>query len=575
MSEDFMRKSLWAIFCVLLIGGCATPTYTPIIQETSQEQSSAEHSAVNAEEWRGNLETLSTHNQGREASAVFSDVNAAQALRDRAAYVLATRPDPMTLIAQQHLSRIYVDADLTKRAEMESILLYDVRTLPHEYLQELAMVVPRVQETNYPWNIIVLEAARNNLLVDSEGAIERLGQAHFYANPGILALGDSAGLTPVTSDEFGGLVINPHPRFTETCVTLLLPMTGSYGSIGTQIAEGANIAREAIMQTGVNVTVNIIDTETSSWISSLSVLPANCVVVGGPLRVSHMEQALEANVNTSKALFGFMSQLPSNAVEGSNAWRFFTSPQDQINSLLNFVSVELGISEIGTVYPNDSYGTRMTEIFEQVASSRSIFTTSYSYPLEDQTVWTDEIGSYLGSQERSGRLPLITAPVQAVFMPDSWNNMEMVASILHYQGAVYMPLLGTNLWEQSLVNATNLQTTYFKLAIFPAAWDSTSRSYGALFLNQAMMNRGGTANDWSALGYDFVQMASALDYSNQGFNASSLNQKLSVLQPLAWAGAPFSWDYAGRATRNLFLFQPDVNGMKPLNKEEYLTNMQQ
>ncbi len=582
-----MKRIVFGFFALMLLTACTSTRYTPIdrggaTDVTSETASSGSQTqdVFSAEGWRNTLHSLSPLNQGREAEAIFSNTNAPEQIRERALYVVATRPGTLTLFAQQNLANDYANADNAKKAEMEAILHSELRSLPTNLLRELGQITPRVQETTFPWILFVYEAARNNLLADNQGALERLGNPQYFANPGIFGLATSEDGTSTTNyaelleGDLTGLVINPNPRFSNVCLSMVLPLSGNFKSIGEKVKDGAVIAKEVLSQQGVNVTLNIFDSESPSWVNSVASLPDNCVLVGGPLRPSVLEKARSTGVDTKKAFFAFSSQLPAGMFEGTNAWRFFTSTEDQLNTLFSFVNGELMISDYGVIYPNDAYGMKMNDLFTEFAMQKNTRTSSYAYALEDQSTWTKGIGEFLGSVERetaSGKkkLPLVTSPVDAIFLPDSWSNMEMISSILLYQGAVDMPLMGTNLWEESLNRVENMQTEYYKLSIFPGAWDKSSRTYGALQLQRALLTEGSQADAWSALGYDFVQMASALNYNQSGLNVSALNQQLSTLQELAWAAAPFRWDYTGKATRKLFLFQPDVNGIKPLDKTLY------
>ena len=107
------------------------------------------------------------------------------------------------------------------------------------------------------------------------------------------------------------------------------------------------------------------------------------------------------------------------------------------------------------------------------------------------------------------------------------------------------------------------------LTVFPGVWNPLSISQGALELQEGMNRRQGGANDWTALGFDFVQLAAALGLNSPGWDPASLNARLASNLNVAWAGAPMAWDRQGKASRNLFLFQPAHSGMVPLNQQAF------
>jgi hypothetical protein len=121
-------------------------------------------------------------------------------------------------------------------------------------------------------------------------------------------------------------------------------------------------------------------------------------------------------------------------------------------------------------------------------------------------------------------------------------------------------MLGTSLWEQSLGPASRSNPATFGLTIFPASWNAASSEDGATAFKLAMAARAAKLDDWSALGYDFVQTAAALGLDSS-WNPSMVNERLSTLE-VEWAAAPMSWD-GGKASRKLFLLRPAAIGSIP------------
>ena len=151
--------------------------------------------------------------------------------------------------------------------------------------------------------------------------------------------------------------------------------------------------------------------------------------------------------------------------------------------------------------------------------------------------------------------------VEALFLPDSWKNMELLVSSLQYAGLKKKLLMGPSIWEQNLGAGARGNSTLFTTAIFPASWNPYSNAAGVQNFRSAMQNRNGRPDDWSALGFDFVQVAAVLSDMSD-VNASTLNNVLAALR-IDWAGAPFAWDASGHSQRRLFLFRPESSGAAP------------
>ncbi len=558
--------------------------------------------------WYENLKTLPYSQQVQQAMNVYNSQQSSQVVKEMALYILATRPGVTNLFAQQALANMYSSSDFNTRVRMETMLLEEVKAMPSSVLQEIAQATLSTQETIYPWIVFAWEGANASLLLDNAGTIERLGHPQYYANPAIFGL--EQNFVQTLGAGLDNLIINPKPNFESVCVTMVLPTTGSYAKISNNIIRGAKAAQSELAKNNVHILLNILDTEDPLWVERVKLLPAHCSIVGGPLRAASLDKALEANLLDTKAFFSFMPQLPikqiaienqnpiqaalteiatnevidenveeielPNAyIEGENIWRFFTSPNDQFEVILQFAENELKIKEFASFHPNDAYGTRMSTRFLEMAIEHDIYVNQISYLYDSPQSWSRYAGDFLGSvTPKGGGLPEIKSDVQGFFFTDTWSNMEVLAPVMHYQGAVYLPFFGTALWENELISKKNQSLEYYDLTIFPGSWNKNSYSYGAIQLKNTFEKQKVEVDDWATIGYDFVQMVSALGYKEPAVDAKILNEKLFSLQRLAWAGAPFVWNEEGEASRKLFLFQPATDGMKILDKDEFFANYQ-
>ena len=107
--------------------------------------------------------------------------------------------------------------------------------------------------------------------------------------------------------------------------------------------------------------VRMINTESPDWLDKLAQLPPQCVMVGGPLRAERYTAIKSRSIQQSRAVFAFLPSLEGSD-EVTAAWRFFASPQDQINAVLKLTR-SLGISSYGALAQTDTYGQRMTDLF--------------------------------------------------------------------------------------------------------------------------------------------------------------------------------------------------------------------
>ena len=343
------------------------------------------------------------------------------------------------------------------------------------------------------------------------------------------------------------------------CVVLALPASGPYAPIAAKIKRGADAARQELTAGGTALRLENVNTEAPNWLETLAALPASCAVVGGPLRDTAYEQARKGGALEQRAFFSFVPNLKSGD-EGARAWRFFPSPQDQIDALVGFATDDLGIRSYGTFHPGDAYATRMAGILAQTLGRRHIPLRQATYTAADPTSWSDAAVPLVNPVTAEGSsTPVPQTEFEALFLPDSWKNIDMITQSLLYNGEDRLVLLGTTLWEQSLSGKQVPRAENFALAVFPGAWNA-QRAPGALKAQ---------GNDfWTALGYDFVNFAAALALESR-LTTPEITARAARAATSVRAMAPLSYDTAGVAHQKLYLFQVSPSGMKPLDAAQF------
>ena len=297
-----------------------------------------------------------------------------------------------------------------------------------------------------------------------------------------------------------------------TYIAMLLPTSGSLGSITTKIMRGANLAASELRQKGQNVTVTLIGTS-GNWQQKLSQLPPEYTVIGGPLQKKIYDQAKNSGLTSQRMFFAFMGKIDSGD-EGRTAWRFFASAEDQVDAVAGLVN-DLGIRSVGAFYP-----------------------------------MSDPSGMSLSAKALAG------GQVEAVFLPDSWKNIPGVHSALVANGEDALVEMGTMLWANNLDNKGLPSASSYPLLVYPSNFVRS--------MAPAQLASGGH-DGWDALGYDFVRFASRL-HMTQRVSGSQANSLIRQAALMNFAQAPISYDNAGIAHQKLFMMQPSLQGGILLNK---------
>lgn len=348
------------------------------------------------------------------------------------------------------------------------------------------------------------------------------------------------------------------------CIVLALPDSGPYSAISTKIRHGAQESKLELAKTGINVRIENLNTESPSWLTALDALPAECAVVGGPMREKSYLAAEKAGALEKRAFFAFMPTLKATD-EGKRAWRFFPSPRDQIEALVRFAADELGIRSFGSFYPSDSYGQRMTKILETTLVSKNMTLKKASYNPKTPGTWSNSAAELVQPIQSPGKSPVPQTTFEAVLLPDSWKNVDKITSSLLVNGEDRLVLMGTTLWEQGLSGKQVPNAQNYALAIFPGAWNRA----------RAPKSLKGANNDfWTALGYDFIRFAAHIGLSSRP-TATEITTYARQSSPAMRALAPITYDGHGVAHEKLHLFQISSTGMKPANVQELRQKRQQ
>lgn len=483
------------------------------------------------------------------------------------------------------------------KAAFESALARDLQEAPQSVFESLKPLATPENEIVFPYSLIRLEEARR-LAGDAKTwplawrALTRLSEADAFAGPNL-----AAGLLEKLTAQRG------RPG---GAVALVLPLTGAYSEIGWKIARGAGAAQWELILSGIQADVRLLNSEAPDIEEQIRALPVEYSVVGGPLRRSVYDALKQAGLHQTKPFFTFLPSLPDSR-EGTDAWRFFPSPQDEIKVLLRLTTERLALRRLAVLYPEERFGSRMAELFrEEVArlrgqsgqaetnmeGSASIWAAvdepgaiplgvaaEASYAPGDPTKWGRPVAEMLGvpnqPRGKDGEPLLPPEPeFEAVFLPDSWSNAELLIPHFYFYEEDRLLFLGPALWEEGLKHDDDIEPRYFRLTVFPGAFHDKSDAPGTRSLRQSLGQSGLADPDfWVALGYDFIRFATRLGEMPPMHDPQAVNALIGPAADMHWSMAPMAWDQNGKASQKLFLFQPSEDGVAPLDPEQLLRRL--
>ena len=358
-----------------------------------------------------------------------------------------------------------------------------------------------------------------------------------------------------------GLMKKHGDKEKEKIVVFALPLSGSHAFVGAKIREGAKLAEQEMMGQGIRMRLHFFDTQTNDWVTRLGQLSDEFVVVGGPLNLPSYNLAKKSGLLRKHTFFAFLNNLDGTD-EGSLAWRFFPSPQDQVDALLNFASNSLHIRSFGAFYPDDSYSQKMVSLFEKAVQRRNLPLQKAIYNAKLPSSWSHAASALINpivEGNLSNATPIPQTSFEAVFLPASWKHVDNIITSFMYNGEDRLVLMGTMLWEHSLAGKTFPKTDRYDLVMFPSAWNVSAAGATSKERKQDF---------WEALGYDFVRFAVNLDLNQRPVSTelvAKANQAKNVMRVLA----PIHWDNQGIAHQKMFLYRYTQQGIRRIDAQSF------
>ncbi len=256
-----------------------------------------------------------------------------------------------------------------------------------------------------------------------------------------------------------------------TTVGCVLPLSGRYQAYGDRVLRGLVMAAQDLrsMVPGArDIQVIIRDSGADPDLAVAAVrdlvLDHRVAAIIGPLsRVAAEAAAKEAEKLWVPIIT--LSQKEGVSEIGGYVFRYFLSNEQQARALVEYAVLGLGYRRFAILYPNDNYGTRLVQLFwDQVDRLGGEIRGVEAYE-PSQTDFADQIKKLVGlyyprpeseipDQFRKGvatanlaeeLLPIVD--FEAIFIPDGYNQVGLIAPQLAYHDVTGIRLLGTNLWN--------------------------------------------------------------------------------------------------------------------------------
>ena len=314
-------------------------------------------------------------------------------------------------------------------------------------------------------------------------------------------------------------LIHQRLAFNRNDIGCLLPFSGTYAVFGKRALRGIELALDTYHSLHSKMHFNLIvqDSESDEQTAVKGVQTLNRKRVSaiiGPM-ITDISAAKEAE--KLKIPIMILSQKNGIPDLGDYVFRNFLTPQSQINAIVPYAVEKLGARRFVVLYPQGTYGQTFMKLFQDklAAYGDQVVTVDAYNP--GQTDFGDIIkklisryGEFVNDPRKAGEIARsrqedVPVNIDAVFIPDTYSTVGLIAPQLRFYGIENVLLLGTNLWHSE--HLMELARKYVQGALVPDAFYLTSKRKQVVdFINHYEKKYQEKPGFFEAVAYDTAMM---------------------------------------------------------------------
>jgi branched-chain amino acid transport system substrate-binding protein len=240
---------------------------------------------------------------------------------------------------------------------------------------------------------------------------------------------------------------------------------------------------------------------------------------------------------------------------GEYVFRNFLTASMQIEALVRFSLRNLGITTFAVMYPRDPMGEEMAALFRQEVAARGGQMRSAVSYAPGQTDFGAEIKMLGGLQPPGGKVHESVKPridFDALFIPDSYERILMIAPQLAFYDVTGVRLLGTNGWNSLELLAQ--EPNYVEGAVFTDAFFVESPDAEVVrFVEKYTIACHREPGDVEALAYDSAAMMVTIMREGNVRTRSAMQNALAGLAGFRGVTGETSFPGTGEARKTPYI----------------------
>lgn len=365
-------------------------------------------------------------------------------------------------------------------------------------------------------------------------------------------------------------------KFDVPVIGALFPMSGPYAEFGEAALKGVLLAAEVFGKEygPVEVYVRDVSTDRREARRVVKDLASEKRVVGlvGPLLSAAARDAAVYAQRRGVPMVT-LSVREGLASTGDYVFRNSLTLEQQAVTLADYASYELELTRYAILYPSNSYGSGLATLFQRQVErlgGEVVKKVSYEPGTRDFSKKFIDLFEIEVEERLKGRRSIRefkpTVEVDAVFIPDYYQTISLVAPFFKYYNIEDVKLLGSNGWNSP--DLVEMAGSYVEGAVFVDGFFSeSSRSGTAEFVTRYKDTYGTEPGVLAAQAYDAARViitSLGRDGRTGQFEMDRKSLRLSLEEITGYQGAAggLSFGPEGEAEKELFVLTVERGRIK-------------
>jgi len=312
----------------------------------------------------------------------------------------------------------------------------------------------------------------------------------------------------------------------------LLPLSGPFSIYGEEVLKGIELGLgmrwDQTADTGLELLIRDTKGEPTEALEALQnlVIDEKIMAIIGPVS-SRAATAVAKKAQEMGVPMIALTQREGIVEEGQMIFRNFLTPSQEIEGLLDVTMGQMGLKRFGILYPDNAYGRYCMNLFwDRLNEMGGTVTAVESYGVDD-TDFADQIKKMVGlyyprpasllqeledmkipeDKEESiySEKPEPIIDFDAVFIPDSFQRVAMIAPQLAFHDVIGVQLLGTSAWQSPKL--VEMAKDYIQGALFCSGFVGDSEDPDVrVFVEEYRENFDAEPGILAANGYDTIRL---------------------------------------------------------------------